>query len=549
MWFLIHRRYISLGSDQIIIMVRRIAHSSALFSFFAMGCLLSTSNGFAELSKSPSGIQNSLSTKNTHSLVSKNTADNNPEKIFTGNNISGNRRKLFHCATNTVAAAISALAILPQAASSEPSSSTLLVPTPSFSRETYWPLGKIAFSLLPLAGGQRRATVKQCVVPETMWTYDQIQGILNVNVPVRQTVIRLSEECGGGLWVHNPVAPTPELLKYMKDLETEYGPIRHIVLGTVALEHKATFGAFARNFPHATVWIQPGQWSFPVQFPLEYLGVSQRRPFGTLRELPPQTSVNAPEWAKDIHYEMLGPLKFKSVGAFSETAFYHRPSKSLLVTDIVCQVTEEPPAIIQEDPRALLYHSRDSSSDLSLLEKGDTPELRRKGWRRMVQFGLIFLPSQIEVLSLSEDLKDARHLPKELRNLGQGAVPLQLYPWRWKSEKDDLNNFQVLTNGGRLFCPPILTKLILDREPERTLAWVGRVCNRFEGMERVVPCHLNNDIKATSKDFYDAFDSLRCSSNGRRKAGPLKSDLELLQNASDILTKYAIVSESEVGCS
>lgn len=134
-------------------------------------------------------------------------------------------------------------------------SASLIVPTPPITRDVMWPLGKVAFSLLPLAGGTRRATVQECVVPGRVWTFDQLQGIVNVNVPVRQTVIALQ---GGGLWVHNPVAPTPQLLHMMHTLEQHYGPVKHIVLGTVALEHKATLGPFAQNFPQATVWIQPG---------------------------------------------------------------------------------------------------------------------------------------------------------------------------------------------------------------------------------------------------------------------------------------------------
>jgi hypothetical protein len=59
-------------------------------------------------------------------------------------------------------------------------------------RETYWPLGKVAFSLLPLSGTYtRRATVMEEVVPGTVWTMDQIQGVVNVNVPVRMVVIKV----------------------------------------------------------------------------------------------------------------------------------------------------------------------------------------------------------------------------------------------------------------------------------------------------------------------------------------------------------------------
>ncbi len=81
------------------------------------------------------------------------------------------------------------------------------------SRSTYWPLGKVAFSLLPLAGTYtRRATVFEtiCAAKDDgrrngldittssgltngiVWTLDQIQGVVNVNVPVRMVVIKVS---------------------------------------------------------------------------------------------------------------------------------------------------------------------------------------------------------------------------------------------------------------------------------------------------------------------------------------------------------------------
>jgi hypothetical protein len=102
----------------------------------------------------------------------------------------------------------------------------------------------------------------------------------------------------------------------MRNLEQQFGPVKHIVLGTVALEHKATFGPFAQKFPKATVWIQPGQWSFPLPLPLApALGYIQKG--SQLRELIPQQSSSAaaayktqPEWINDIDYEILGPLLF-----------------------------------------------------------------------------------------------------------------------------------------------------------------------------------------------------------------------------------------------
>lgn len=98
----------------------------------------------------------------------------------------------------------------------------------------------------------------------------------------------------------------------------------------------------------------------------------------------------------------------------------------------------------------------------------------------------------------------------------------------------------------QLFCPPILTKLILDREPEGTIEWVNRVASSFPDMQRIIPCHLNNNIRASASDFSRAFDVLRSSPGKVRQQRPLAEDLVLLQEASDVLTKFGIVSSSRV---
>lgn len=458
------------------------------------------------------------------------------------------RRSVLASATSTIAAAVSSTIFQAPAYAG----TSTAISAPAFSKDLSWPLGKVAFSFLPLAGtSSRRATVEQEVVPGKIWTFDQVQGVVNVNVPVRQTVVKLSEAAGGGLWVHNPVAPTPQLLKMMKCLEEQNGPIRHIVLGTVALEHKATFGAFARTFPNATVWIQPGQWSFPVNLPIQEF-LTQRGPY--LREIPVEgkRADNAalqyyaeknpvPEWAADFDWEVLGPLKFESVGAFSETAFFHKSTKSLIVTDTVISVTDDPPAIIQEDPRGMLFHARNSIKDVV----EDTPEVRRRGWRRMVQFGLCFFPSKIGVNTVGQALSEANSIDPSMRTLGENAVPGSLYPWTWPGNDSDIENFKTISQNGKLFCPPILTKLILDREPKRTISWVDTICKRFD-FQRVIPSHLNNDVKAGPKEFSEAFDMLRSTPEKIYPQRALPEDLALLQKASDVLTDLHVVAPSQV---
>ena len=378
---------------------------------------------------------------------------------------------------------------------------------------------------------------------------------------------QLSKAAGGGLWIHNPLAPTPQLISYIRELEAQHGPVRHVVLGTVALEHKATLGPFSQYFSKATVWIQPGQWSFPVQIPIEYLGVVQND--DKLRILPSSQYLHGektldqelssikerryryeakktpapPEWAVDIDYEMLEPLRFQSVGAYSETAFFHKPTKALVVTDCVCSVTKDPPKVIQEDPRALLFHARDSIDDIVV----DDVATRQKGWRRMVQFGLVFFPSQIDVVPFGRAISESAKIDPSMKTLGEGAVPGALYPWTWHDNDADLANFNAISQKGKLFCPPILTKLILDREPEKTLEWVDRITKRFD-FTHVIPGHLNNYVKVDTKEFSKAFDPLR-SRPLEGKVFPqraLGEDLALLQEASDLLTQVGVVAKSQV---
>ena len=118
----------------------------------------------------------------------------------------------------------------------------------------WWPL-------LPLYPyGQRRTLVRE-LIPEQLWSFEQLQGIFYVAVPIRMTVARVP----GGLMLYAPVAPTAEVRRALVDLEQRYGPVRSIVLPTASgLEHKLPVPAMARAFPQAEVWVTPGQWSFPL---------------------------------------------------------------------------------------------------------------------------------------------------------------------------------------------------------------------------------------------------------------------------------------------
>ena len=54
-----------------------------------------------------------------------------------------------------------------------------------------------------------------------------------------------------------------------------HGPVKHIVVGSAAIEHKIYSGPFSKNFPTADVWLPPKDWSFPVDVPLATFGRDQ----------------------------------------------------------------------------------------------------------------------------------------------------------------------------------------------------------------------------------------------------------------------------------
>lgn len=403
---------------------------------------------------------------------------------------------------------------------------------PKYDKNLDFALGKIAFSGLGLSpeSSGRRKTILTEVVKDEVWTLEQVQGIINVNVPVRSTVIKLS--CGG-LWINNPVAPTKECINMVRTIEEKHGNVKYIMLSTLGVEHKGTTGAFRSNFPGASVYVQPGQYAFPVNLPAQFFF-----PIGTEIKEIPRDFKEAP-WSDDIEHLVLDPLIPPGVGGFSETAFFHKKSQTLLVTDLVINVDDEPPAIIQDDPRALLYHARDTQSEV--IE--DTKANRLKGWRRMVLFGLGFQPGGIQIRDTYDAIKGLKDVTKDMKKLGDGAIPLSggLYPWDWV--KSEMPNFKALQGG--VFVAPILQKLILNRDPEKVLAFVNEVSKW--NFKRIIPCHLGNDIKSNPREFREAFSFLEelgpIAKLTRGKSPPqaLEEDCELLNDASKNLAEQGVI--------
>ncbi|WP_339376100.1 DUF4336 domain-containing protein [Calothrix sp. NIES-2098] len=345
-------------------------------------------------------------------------------------------------------------------------------------RDWSWPF----WPAVPLYPYGKRRTVCTEVVKDTIWTFDQLHGILYTIVPIRMTAIALE---AGGLLVYAPVAPTPECIRLLNELVAKHGDVKYIVLPTSSgLEHKVFVGPFARRFPKAQVFVAPHQWSFPVNLPLSWLGFPQKR----TQEIPEDKS-QVP-FGDEFDYAVLDINLGR--GSFAEVAVFHKRSRTLLLTDTILSVPEDPPAIAQIDPYPLLFHARENGSEV--IE--DNPANRRKGWQRICLFAIYFRPSALEVAGLKQILGDILKAPDRSKKAYFG-----LYPFKWQENWQQ--SFANLRGDGRPFVAPILQTLILPQAPKQVLDWADKVANW--DFQQIISCHFDSLIKTNPHQFRQAF--------------------------------------------
>jgi hypothetical protein len=380
------------------------------------------------------------------------------------------------------------------------------------------PLDYGLWGVLPVGTYKKKKTILDTIIPDNMWTFDQKFGILDVQVPLRMTVTRLSS---GGLFVYNPVAGTPEMVGMLQKLVDQYGPVKHIAVGSVALEHKVYAGVLAQKFPSAQVWLTPGQYSFPLNLPESFLGFPKSR----TRAMPASIDDAPEDWKADFDVAVLGPIISRD-GAFAETVFFHKPTKTLLVTDTAVQVTEEVPAIYDSDPSPLLYHARDTITD----NVQDTPETRKKGWRRIVLFGLYFTPSAITIKDFQSAIQERR---PDINSDFAG-----IYPWDW--DGDEIASWRALTGDGtKPLVAPILQTLLLNRSPVEVLDFADKVSQW--PFTRIIPAHLKNNIAMTGDEYRKSFGFLEEKGVPLGYPKPLQSDLQLLLDAEQSLVESGAI--------
>jgi hypothetical protein len=357
--------------------------------------------------------------------------------------------------------------------------------------------------------GQRRTLCRE-IIPEWVWVFEQIQGVLYVVTSIRMTVLRLET---GGLIVYSPIAPTPECLRLLNELVDLYGPVKHIVLSTTSgIEHKVFVGPFARACPSATVYVTPGQWSFPLNLPLSWLGLPARRT---------QLLTEKHPWGDRFELAILDSIEL-GLGKFGEVALFDRRFQLLLVTDTVVSVPTTPPEVVQLDPYPLLFHARETASDLVI----DTPAQRLTGWQRIVLFTFYFRPSMVKIDKTLVMLQAAKKAPDRSARAFWG-----LYPFNWQPNWQ--KSFEQTADQGRLMVAPILQQLILSRQTPKTRAWVEQVAQW--DFQQVISCHFQAPVAANSADWRRAFEFL----DG--KSHLPGADLAVLRDIDGLLSRSGVL--------
>ena len=350
----------------------------------------------------------------------------------------------------------------------------------------------------PLYGAASKATIRR-EVGRNVWALEQNLELGPLETPLRCVVIRLDD---GTLWVHAPLAPTEEFFELVESCAHGPESIAHVVVPTYALEHKVFAKDALRRWPNARLWTAPGQFSFPVRsVPDEY--VWGRSVSGVLRDSDEAMSTSQIPWIDQIEYETLTAGTFSlglSPVTFYETAFYHKASRSLIVTDALAQVQLETPEL--NDPAKLLLISKRSTAD-ELPE--DTASARQIGWEKTALLVSYFFPEH-------EELDPDR----------AGVVT-------WTEGWHD--NFKAL--AGRLIVPPVVRTLIYAQNPARVRDWVDRVSARWD-FEQIVPAHFQAPIQASPREFSRAFAFLDDDSSD---AFPAKDLARGLKPIADIFVR------------
>lgn len=137
-----------------------------------------------------------------------------------------------------------------------------------------------------------------------LWTAAQSFGALGMDIGARMTVVRLAS---GGLFVHAPIGLTDPLKAALADL----GPVEVAVAPNSM--HHMFLGPFLAAYPAAKGYAAPG--------------AAAKHPELSLTPIP---APGAAPWSTDLDH-----LRIEGLPKLDEHVFFHRKTRTLILTDFV----------------------------------------------------------------------------------------------------------------------------------------------------------------------------------------------------------------------
>ena len=148
-----------------------------------------------------------------------------------------------------------------------------------------------------------------------LWIADTSLRFFGLEIGARMTVVRLP---GPRLFLHSPVAPSAELVREVQTL----GPIAYLV--SPNRFHHLFVGAWQQACPEASVYVAPG--------------LERKRP--DLKGAATLTNEPEPDWAGTIDQVLVSGRPVTN-----EVVFFHRPSATLIATDLALNVGSSSPPL------------------------------------------------------------------------------------------------------------------------------------------------------------------------------------------------------------
>ncbi len=145
---------------------------------------------------------------------------------------------------------------------------------------------------------------------ENLWAAEGRVRFVGLWLSARMVVVRLPD---GSLIVHSPIAPDAELMSSVD----EQGSVRHVI--APSKYHHLWLSDWAEQYPGARIY--------------GVAGLPEKRPDVTFDEL---LGDDSPTPWKGV----MDQLVFRGLPIFNEVVFFHRPSRTLIVSDLVFHLFE-----------------------------------------------------------------------------------------------------------------------------------------------------------------------------------------------------------------